>query len=66
MTTQGHYTLFILLLLTAFLPEDARSQGQAEEIVKKEVNTFSPLLANAPAIRNLDITPRNRILLPPD
>ena len=41
MKTRWHYTLFSLLLLTAFLPEEARPQSQAEEMVKKGQYIFA-------------------------
>jgi len=41
MKTQGHFTLFFLLFLTAFLPEDARPQSQAEEMVKRGQYIFA-------------------------
>jgi mono/diheme cytochrome c family protein len=41
MKTRGHYTLFLLLLLTAFLPEEARPQSQAEEMIKRGQTIFA-------------------------
>ena len=41
MKTREHYTLFLLLLLTAFLPEEARPQSQAEEMVKRGQTIFA-------------------------
>ena len=41
MKTRGHYTLFLLLLLTAFLADEARPQSQAEEMVKRGQYIFA-------------------------
>ncbi len=41
MKTLGHFTLFFLLFLTVFLPEDARPQSQAEERVKRGQTIFA-------------------------
>lgn len=41
MKTLGHFTLFFLLFLTVFLPEDARPQSQAEERVKRGQYIFA-------------------------
>jgi mono/diheme cytochrome c family protein len=41
MKTRWYYTLFLLLLLTAFLPEEARPQSQAEEMVKRGQYIFA-------------------------